>query len=172
MYGNEDHRFSSPRGVHSVNHTRTLLSGPSWEYLDRHPQSSAILETPEGRKVLLVHGDLSDPLWGPMSEAEMRNDHYRRYDFVLSGHSHKPHFREVFFEVDDPARRNRRKVIFLNPGSVGQPRNHCPLAQYLLLDTITEEVVFRKVPYDIAAEQERFSPEVDPFYRERLREGL
>ena len=32
----------------------------------------------------------------------------------------------VFYKVDDPLMRNKKKVIFINPGSVGQPRNHNP----------------------------------------------
>jgi len=172
MLFDEDARFASARGVASVRHTRAQLDGPSWEFINAFPEGSLTLEDARGRRILLVHGDLGDCHWGRMDEAEMLQDKYRSYDFVLSGHTHVPHFREVFYPDPDPARRFRKKTLFLNPGSVGQPRNHCPHAQYLTLDTADETVSFHKVPYDIAAEQAHFGPEVDPFYRERLRAGL
>jgi diadenosine tetraphosphatase ApaH/serine/threonine PP2A family protein phosphatase len=42
---------------------------------------------------------------------------------------------------------------FLNPGSVGQPRNHDPRAAYALLDTDAGTVRFERVEYDVARTQ-------------------
>ena len=47
----------------------------------------------------------------------------------------------------------KEKVIFINPGSVGQPRNLNPMAQYAILDMETERVAFEKVKYNIEEEQ-------------------
>ena len=46
-------------------------------------------------------------------------------------------------------RRNIKKMVFINPGFVGQPRNLNPMAQAVLLNTETEEISFIKVSYDI-----------------------
>jgi len=43
----------------------------------------------------------------------------------------------------------------LNPGSVGQPRDGDWRAAFAVYDDATREVTFRRVPYDLAAAQER-----------------
>ena len=34
---------------------------------------------------------------------------YQKYDYVFSGHSHLPHFNEVFYKTNNPAKRNLKK---------------------------------------------------------------
>ena len=63
------------------------------------------------------------------------------------------------------------KVVFINPGSVGQPRNHNPKAQYAILDT-EKGVSLISVPYDVKFEQSLYNDQVDPFYSERLTNGV
>jgi len=41
----------------------------------------------------------------------------------------------------------------VNPGSVGQPRDRCPLASFAIFDTENLTVTFIRKPYDIAAAQ-------------------
>jgi len=43
----------------------------------------------------------------------------------------------------------------INPGSVGQPRDGDPRAAFALYDTDENSVTFHRVPYDIAAAQEK-----------------
>ena len=97
---------------------------------------------------------------------------YRDYDYIFSGHSHLPHFIEKFTTCEDARRRNKKKVIFINPGSVGQPRNLNNMAQFAVLDTETEQVTFEKVRYNIQEEQSAYHGQVDEFYRERLEWGI
>ena len=47
----------------------------------------------------------------------------------------------------------RRALI--NPGSVGQPRDHNPLASYALFDPLAHTWENFRVPYDISSVQER-----------------
>lgn len=42
---------------------------------------------------------------------------------------------------------------FINPGSVGQPRDGDPRAAYALIDTTSHEVLFGRVNYDIGLTQ-------------------
>ena len=77
----------------------------------------------------------------------------------------------MFYKVDDPSMRNKKKVIFINPGSVGQPRNHNPKAQYAVLDT-DKGASLISVPYDVELEQSLYNDQVDPFYSERLTNGV
>ena len=43
------------------------------------------------------------------------------------------------YDVDNKKYRNKKRTMFINPGSVGQPRNHNPRAQFVLWDTETDE---------------------------------
>ena len=68
--------------------------------------------------------------------------------------------------------RNKKKTVFINPGSVGQPRNLNNKAQFAVLDTETEEIKFEKIVYDVADEQRHFDGAVDEFYKTRLKDGV
>jgi predicted phosphodiesterase len=76
------------------------------------------------------------------------------------GHTHMRtsfiHYRDVI-SVDlsielslSPARK-----YLINPGSVGQPRDHDPRASFLIYDTIEQKVTFYRTDYDIAACQDK-----------------
>lgn len=167
-------RFSTDRGRRILEYTRSHVSENTLKLLNRLDSSATAQLDCGDKKILFVHGSLSDPYWGKMTPEEMSRDEYRPFDFVVSGHSHVPMLYEQFF--NDPARpdfRCKKRVVFLNPGSVGQPRNHNPLAQYLFLDTDSETFCFNAVPYDIAAEQALFADTgLDDFYKTRLSNGL
>ena len=77
-----------------------------------------------------------------------------------------------FQNSKDGVRRNRKKTIFINPGSVGQPRNLNAMAQCAVVDMESEEVVMVKCRYDIGREQEAFPAEIDVFYKDRLEYGI
>lgn len=167
-------RFSTDRGRRILEYTRANVSDNTLRFLSTlAPEATANLDC-GAKRILFVHGSLSDPFWGKMTPEEMSRDDYRPFDFVVCGHSHVPMLHEHFF--DDSSRpdfRSKKRVVFINPGSVGQPRNHNPLAQYLFLDTDTETFCFHAVPYDIAAEQALFEGKgLDDFYKTRLSNGL
>ena len=61
---------------------------------------------------------------------------------------------------------------FVNPGSVGQPRNGNPLAAYAILDEAAPAVELRSVVYDVAAAQEKIHDAMlPPLLAERLAIG-
>lgn len=65
------------------------------------------------------------------------------YDFVVLGHTHYPMIRKV------------GNTTIVNPGSVGQPRNREPGAQWALVDTQSGHIGLRREQYDydgVAAE--------------------
>ena len=178
MWGNHEYaimkddygRFSSQRGVESARHTKSIMSESSFDYISKINDSGMAELKTDGKRILCIHGNMEDHYWGTLN-ASSDLSLYEGYDYVLSGHSHIPHYFEQYYKTDDPKMRNKRKCIFINPGSVGQPRNHNNRAQYCILDFGTEEIRFRKVDYDIGFEQEAFDGSVDPFYKERLRYG-
>lgn len=164
--------FSSERGKQSAGYTRSILNENSWEYIRDTMSGSGMLEFEcAHKKCLAVHGSLADQYW---KSVDIREDlsEYCAYDYVFSGHSHLPHFVEKYYPAADARRRNKKKVIFINPGSVGQPRNHNAMAQFAVLDMETETVYFEKAAYDIAKEQAAYIGQVDEFYKDRLEVGV
>ena len=57
-------------------------------------------------------------------------------DVVVMGHTHIPLIRQV------------GRVLLINPGSCGQPRDRNPLAAYALVDTRTFHVEIRRIAYE------------------------
>lgn len=164
-FGMEDDRFSSPRGKAASECTRKWLIGRSKDFIEQMTCGVCELNL-DGSRVLCVHGDLHDIYWGKMDDGEMLSPGYRKYDYVISGHSHISHLRYVF------DKSTGRKTIFVNPGSVGQPRNCNANAQYAVVDFETGGVCFECVPYDISFEQSLFTDAVHPYYCERLSRGI
>ena len=168
-------RFAFDRGRDCARYTRSILQPQSWEYLRSEMEPSAKKEFEcGGKKCLAVHGSLEDLYWKsifPNRMHEIAAD-YSAYDYVFSGHSHLSHFMENFIMGEEPLRRRKKKTVFINPGSVGQPRNLNPMAQFVILDMETEQASFEKVPYDIEKEQACYHGQVDDYYRERLTWGI
>ena len=170
---NDTTRFATDRGRAILHYTQKRLSQESIDFINNkmNRDGTCSLEI-DGKKFLLVHGIMGDPYWGKFTPAELMREEYAQYDFVLTAHSHVCHYFEVLFKADSPSTRNKKKTVFINPGSVGQPRNINPCAQFGILDTATTEYEHVCVPYDIVAEQELYTDEVDVFYKDRLTLGI
>lgn len=167
----EYERFSCERGKKCAQNTTEKLKKESLEYLYSMECAGKKEFQLSEKKCLAVHGSLEDPYWKSISYEEME-ERYAAYDIVFSGHSHVPHYITRFYNNDDENYRFKKKTIFLNPGSVGQPRNHNPNAHYIVLDTENMSVQLNAVSYDVDAERKCFSDEIDDFYKERLIRGI
>ncbi len=165
-------RFSSDRGRQSSIFTEQSLTAESRDYIENNMYAGGFLEFEvNGKHCLAVHGSLKDHCWKSIfPDSDVTG--YEAYDFVFSGHSHMPHCFAHFYDVDNPATRNKKKTVFVNPGSVGQPRNLNPRAQFTVWDTEGNEFYMLSVPYDIKAEQAAFTGQVDDFYKTRLEAGI
>jgi len=165
--------FSSDRGRSSLNYTKKILSPDSLSYIlsEMNPEGKLELVIAD-KKILFVHGNIDNPHWGKLTVAHMEDSRYSVYDYVISGHTHIPHCVDILFTVDNPDMRNKKKTLFLNPGSVGQPRNHHPYAQYVYLDLNAQIVHHNAVLYDIEAERILYPNCIDPFYKDRLLTGI
>lgn len=165
-------RFSSDRGRKCAQTTKLNLNSSSWDYIKNQMKDSGKADLLiDGKRILAIHGSLKDTYWKAITPEES-HESYREYDYVFSGHSHHPHFFEIFFPVNDPLHRNKKKTVFVNPGSVGQPRNLDPHAQYAVWNSSDDSINMRKVKYNIAQEMKCFSEDVDEFYKNRLEVGI
>ncbi|WP_287625748.1 metallophosphoesterase family protein [Clostridium sp.] len=164
--------FSSDRGRKCAENTRRSLNEQSWYYLNTRMEPTASLEIElEGKKCLAIHGSLKDEMWVAVNPEQDLME-YKKYDYVFSGHSHLPCVFGKYYDVDNKKYRNKKRTMFINPGSVGQPRNHNPRAQFVLWDTETDEFRMCAVNYDIKKEQQAFSGKIDDFYKNRLQIGI
>ena len=164
--------FSSKRGEESARFTASRLREDVKQYLNNNLDNSGCSKFTLGEKnCLAVHGSIEDAYWKSIAPNDLRGD-YQEYDMVFSGHSHISHCFSWFYPADNSVRRNKKSVLFINPGSVGQPRNHNPLAQYSLIDVDTMSVQMRAVEYDVKKAMSYFDGSVDDFYRERLKYGV
>lgn len=165
--------FSSARGAAMSGYTRSLLSARSWGYIGGLEAKGYAQISAEGKRILLVHGSMEDPFWGKLAPGG-GGEVYRSYDIVLSGHTHRPHFFERYYPSPGSPYRGEKKTVFINPGAVGQPRNHDPMARYAVYDTQTGETVLAGAAYPVQAEQSLYPAQRSDFsfYKERLALGI
>jgi predicted phosphodiesterase len=138
--------------------TRAHAGEPTLAYLRALPQ----LLTPEGTDFTLVHGSPREPIWEYLDTRFAARENLAVFEtrYCLIGHTHVPMvFRESRGHVEamsvDPESRLQldERRAFLNPGSVGQPRDGDPTASYMILDTTAGRATWQRVAYDIDATQ-------------------
>ena len=141
--------------------TRHRLTTVNMDWLGTLPNTPVVLDC----GVTLVHASLRDPIWEYMVTREVARDNltFITTPVCLVGHSHIPvMFRrpwdglkvlEETIRVNAPIHLRTYDQVFINPGSVGQPRDEDPRAAYGILET--EPMIFtsRRVQYDIAVTQ-------------------
>ena len=165
-------RLSSDRGRVMAQYTAKHLTSESLEYINERMSKTGIQKIElGGHSCLAVHGSHEDYFWKAIGPDNIRGE-YTDYDIVFSGHSHYSHCFTRFFDIDAPELRNKKAVMFINPGSVGQPRNQNPYAQYAVIHLPSKRVELRAVEYDVEYEQSLFPVEIDEFYKIRLTRGI
>lgn len=133
---------------------------------------------------MLVHGSPRDPLDEYLINVEKleKNISFLKADICFIGHSHLPLYFTKQKESGDLAMRviqeqevltlTTEVVHIINPGSVGQPRDHDPRASYGIFDTNDLKFVLKRKPYDIAAVQaEMIKHNLPQSLIDRLSEG-
>ncbi len=157
-----------------------------WLLSELAPESLAFLKgLPEktvAGGVTLSHGSPRNPVWEYVLDLRTarRNFDYFETDYCFIGHTHLP----LIYELDgDPegvelilTRAGEKRTLsgraLLNPGSVGQPRDHNPLASYALFDPAARTWQNLRVPYDISGVQQRIlDAGLPPRHAMRLAEG-
>jgi diadenosine tetraphosphatase ApaH/serine/threonine PP2A family protein phosphatase len=130
----------------------------------------------------LVHGSPREPLWEYLFSTRAAEENLELFTtrFCLVGHSHIPLIFEQLPEGMKLTKLDANAIISLkenrliiNPGSVGQPRDHDPRASYVIYDSCTEILCHHRVEYDIKATQEKMLQEKLPeFLILRLNHGM
>jgi putative phosphoesterase len=125
---------------------------------------ASLRERIEDEGMLLTHGsprNMFEYVYPDTPVAYLENLIEERKDYIILGHTHIPMVLHT------------GKGLFINPGSVGQPRDGDPRASFALLDTDEKKVEFHRVEYDIdkTAENNRRA-ELPEFLSGRLYRGI
>jgi predicted phosphodiesterase len=129
----------------------------------------------------LVHGSPREPIWEYLTEPLAARDNFAYFDtrYCLVGHTHRQlviRERRGHMQSLVPQPESRLELgedrAFLNPGSVGQPRDGDPRAGYLVLDTDAGRATWQRVAYDVAATQaDMLSAGLPTYLARRLSSG-
>ncbi len=149
----------NPEAAAACQWTAQQLTPADIEYLDKLP---LVIEAGD---FTLVHGSPREPVWEYLVSVDIAQENlaYFKSPFCLVGHSHVP----LVFSSDKsgilsgkPLLNNTKLTLaknrlFINPGSIGQPRDGDPRASYALYDDETRQLRLYRVPYDIRSTQEK-----------------
>lgn len=150
--GTVDANDFNPDAAEAIAWTAGVIDVNTRAYLASLPEMRC-----EG-ELTAVHGSPRDPIWEYIVSPRIAAANLDSFDsrHCLFGHTHIP----VIFRADDgriaivtatddsPVGIDAQRS-FINPGSVGQPRDGNPHAAYLVLDTESRQVEFRRVTYDV-----------------------
>ena len=164
--GNHDHYVSDPgtnladfhpSAAQVVEWTRSQLAADDVQWLHDLPLQKPVMG------FMLVHATLDKPdHWGYVFENQQAeaNFSYQYTSLCFHGHTHVPiiysnepggvvHYQPRDFTLELGQR------LFINVGSVGQPRDGDPRASYVVYDMAARQIRFRRVAYDVQAAMAR-----------------
>jgi len=162
--GNHDHYCSfdddltgfHPLAADAVDWTRRQLSAEQQKFL----ADLKLVQRVEN--FTIVHSTLDMPeMWGYVFESleAEASFTYQMTTVCFYGHTHVPLAFEKGSELTagtyERIKVNLEKKYFINVGSIGQPRDGDPRASYVIYDFEAKEIQLRRVPYDVAAAQEK-----------------
>ena len=136
--------------------TAGLLTDRSREYAGSLPHKTVYGD------FTLVHGSPRDPIWEYLVSAEVAavNLPYLQTRHCINGHTHVPVVLSALGDEQETVMPSHGQVVelyegrwFINPGSVGQPRDGDPRASYAVLDDSAGTVSFFRVEYPVGETQ-------------------
>jgi diadenosine tetraphosphatase ApaH/serine/threonine PP2A family protein phosphatase len=133
-------------------------------------------------EVTLAHGSPRDPVWEYIMDVYTATANFEYFDtsYCFVGHSHLPVLyylkpakklaNVTFVYPGDTTALPNRSIV--NPGSVGQPRDHDPRAAFTIFDTDKNTWTQHRITYDISEVQQRMTRAGIPLeYIQRLNLG-
>lgn len=156
--GKMDLSYFNPYAATACQWTAEQLSEDDVAYLEGLPL------TLEKGEFLLAHGSPAEPAleYVMSSSIAARNFEFFELPYCLVGHTHVP---AVFKEDGDGCVSINfspgiglvlgASRMIINPGGVGQPRDGDPRASYAIYDSEGHVLRLNRIPYDIAATQDR-----------------
>lgn len=149
----------NPSARQAIRWTREHISSENADYLRQLPELVRLGE------ITFAHGSPREPVWEYLLDARNATENFDYFStqFCLVGHTHLPtiyllnngaNFARLIPPENNILMPLQPRAI-INPGSVGQPRDHDPRAAYAMVDLNTLTIEFHRVSYDIEAVQDR-----------------
>lgn len=143
----------------AVEWTQDNLTLENFAFLGNLPEKVQV-----DSNVTLAHGSPRNPIWEYLLDSYTALENFKHFEtrYCFVGHTHLP----VAFLSQNGSTDLEWKISYngnlgdraiLNPGSVGQPRDHNPLAAYAIYDTETTIWEPHRVDYNIPAVQQRIT---------------
>ena len=158
----------------AITWTKRILNAESQEFLLSLPERLKIDD------ITLVHGSPRNPVWDYIMDYMTAERMFQFFDtrICLVGHTHVPAIWKEN-DVDSPHGMvqdyQKTKILtktILNPGSVGQPRDHDPRASFAIFDPQESLWELRRVSYNVTEVQNRIKKSGLPWrHALRLAEG-
>lgn len=133
--------------------------------------------------ITIAHGSPRDPVWEYILDVNVARQNMAAFEtkVCLVGHTHIP----TIFKMDEEKKSSTHLYMMppeekftleqkciVNPGSVGQPRDHDPRASYLVYNDEDDSWIYHRINYDIGAVQKRILAAGLPLrHASRLGEG-
>ena len=143
----------------SIEWMQNVLNKESYTFMARLPERIVI------DQVTLVHGSPRNPVWEYILDLNNAMQNMEHFDTQLCmvGHTHLPiayvsanGSRELHWTVPPEGECIEiQSRAILNPGSVGQPRDHDPRASYAIFYPEKNGWEIHRVEYDIRSVQKR-----------------
>jgi len=143
----------------SIEWLQNVLTRESHIFLYHLPEQVVI------DQVTLVHGSPRNPVWEYVLDQHnaSQNMDYFNTQICMVGHTHLP---VAYMSVNGSSQLRWTVLVegqeveiktrsILNPGSVGQPRDHDPRASYAIFDPEKNRWEIHRVDYDIGSVQKR-----------------
>jgi predicted phosphodiesterase len=139
--------------------TRDNVSPAALRFLGGLPEGQVVDD-----KYIMVHGSLVERDAYVLTAGEVKRNlecmlhEFTKLKICFFGHTHVPMLISTRGVVADLRQTKsfqleRGETYMVNPGSVGQPRDRCPLASFALFDDEAYTVTFVRKPYEVAAAQ-------------------
>jgi len=156
--GMMDYSIFNDHAREAIEWTRTELDAEANDFLASVPLAI------EAGEILFVHAEISEPgRFDYIVDVEMARENFASSEHFVTfvGHTHLPKIFErdesgVVRELpDENGSLDPDKRYIVNVGSVGEPRNPDDLrGRYLIYDSESREVDFRRIEFDIKAYRE------------------
>jgi predicted phosphodiesterase len=147
--------------VEAIEYTRGAIGDSGMTFLTELPDQRTVDD-----RYLLVHGSILDRdeymLTAEIITRNMRalREDYNGIEVCFFGHSHLPAVIgggkiDMKFTETRTVKLNPLKQYMINAGSVGQPRDNCPLASFGIFDPQACTMTIHRVEYDVEDSRQR-----------------
>lgn len=164
--------------LHVIDFTRKTLRAEQMDFLGSLPEERYWQDI-----FLFVHGsprnkdEYINSLQIARSNLNLLKRERQNVSICFYGHTHLPYVisnKEIITDIHQSRTiaLDRRFTYLINAGSVGQPRDQCPLASCAIFDIEAHTISYHRLKYNISATQKKILERgLDPKLAARLEKG-